>query len=222
MNKKAEAGQVSGTSRSELVYNWVKEQIRKGQLPPGSRVRENELATALDVSRTPVREAVNRLLSEGQLAISPRGLSVAELDRQQVLELYALREFLEGASARFAAQHADPIEVENLRELIEESRRIADDPPAQAALNKTFHLAISSAAHNRYVEDALLRMSAFLALIAGTTYEMSGRFEDVIAQHIEVVDAIEARDPEMAEKKMREHIRKSAAARMRLFLNRLG
>lgn len=223
MNKDiADVASMTGVSRAELVYNWVKEQIKRGNLPPSSRVRESDLATALDVSRTPVREAINRLLSEGQLTIGARGLSVSELDRQQILELYALREFLEGASARFAAQHADPIEIENLRDLIAESQRIVDEPYKQALLNKSFHLAISSAAHNRYVEDALLRMSDSLALISGTTYEMPGRLEDVIDQHLAIVEAISARDPDRAEAAMRDHIRKSAAARMRLFLARIS
>lgn len=212
----------NGVSRVEIVYDWVKEQIRKGHLPPSSRVREADVAAALNVSRTPVREAMNRLLSEGQLTISARGVTVSELDRQQILELYALREFLEGASARFAAHHADPIEIENLQEMIEESRRIGDDLQKRARLNKSFHLAISSASHNRYVEDALLRLSDSLALIAGTTYEMPGRWKDVFEQHSAIVDAIAARDPDRAETVMREHIRKSAAARMRLFLNRMG
>jgi len=212
----------NGASRTQLVYDWVRSQIRTGELTPGSRIREVDIAGALGVSRTPVREAVNRLISEGQLVPIPRGLMIAELGRQQVLELYALREFLEGASARFAAQHADPVEIQNLREIIEESMSLGDEPTPQAALNKRFHAAISSAAHNRYVEDALMRMSDSLNLIAGTTYQMAGRFEDVCREHTAIVDAIEARDPAAAEQSAREHIRGAGAARMKMFLNRIN
>ena len=156
----------SGLSRAQLVYNWAKQLIRDGTLQPGTRLREAEIAEKLGVSRTPVREVINRLLTEGLLALSPtRGFTVAELEKQQVLELYGLREFLEGAAARFAAQHASPPEIETLREMIAESAEIGEDPRRQAILNKRFHAAIGGAAHNRYLEQALSRMADSLGLV---------------------------------------------------------
>ena len=79
-----------GLSRSQIVYTALKDMIREGTLRPGQRMREIEIAEAQGVSRTPVREAMNRLVSEGLLEVSSaRGVAVTELSKQQVLEIYA-------------------------------------------------------------------------------------------------------------------------------------
>ena len=212
----------SGTPRAELVYDWVKRQIREGKVQPGTRLREAQLAKELGISRTPVREAVNRLLSEGQLVLnSSRGFSVAKLDRQQVLELYALREFLEAASARFAAQHASEPEIEALHDLLAQSLEIADDPPELAILNKRFHIAISSAGHNRYSDQALVRMADSLGLIPGTTFTMEGRAAAVFEEHTAILDAMESRDPDAAETAARYHIHHAGKARLKMLFVQL-
>ncbi|ESR24510.1 GntR family transcriptional regulator [Lutibaculum baratangense] len=210
------------TSRADLVHERVRTMIREGLLAPGARVREADLADLVGVSRTPVREAISRLVSEGQLVTSGgRGFAVARLDRQQVIELYALREFLEAASARFAAQHASETEIEALRELLEESRTLARDPQRLAVLNKRFHAAIGSAGHNRYGEQALSRLSDHLALVPGTTFEMAGRAEIVHAEHTAILDAIDDRDADRAEAAARVHIRQAGKARLKLLFDRI-
>jgi DNA-binding GntR family transcriptional regulator len=209
-------------SRSQLVYSRLKELIRSRALVPGQRIREAEIADMTKVSRTPVREAMNRLISEGLLALNPiRGFAVAELDKQQVLELYALREFLEGASARLAAQHASGPELTALFDLLEESRRIdGDNYERHAAVNREFHARISEAAHNRYLQRALAQMSDSLTLVPGTTFEMKGRAEEVYVEHRAVIDAMENRDADRAEAAAREHIRKAGEVRLRLLFGR--
>jgi DNA-binding GntR family transcriptional regulator len=212
----------SSISRSQRVHTTLKGFIRDGVLEPGQRVREAEIAEKLGVSRTPVREAINRLLSEGLLALTPiRGFAVAELDKQQVLEIYAVREFLEGAAARFAAQHASPLEIASLREMAEVSRTIPEDDPAEhARMNKQFHAMISEASHNRYLQPALTRLADSLALVRGTTFELEGRVEAVYREHLAILDAMEARDPDRAEAAARDHIRKAGEVRLKLLFGR--
>ena len=211
----------SGISRAQLVYNWMKGLIREGTLQPGTRLREAEIAEKLGVSRTPVRDAINRLLSEGLLALNPtRGFAVAELDAQQVLELYALREFLEGAAARLAAQHASQPEIETLRDMLADSLTIGEDASRQAVLNKRFHAAIGRAAHNRYLEQALSRLADSMGLIPGTTFQIEGRATAVYNEHTALLDAIEKRDPDRAEAAAREHIRKAGQVRLKLLFGR--
>jgi DNA-binding GntR family transcriptional regulator len=214
--------EASGVSRAQLVYRSLKELIRNGSFQPGQRLREADIADRLGVSRTPVREAMNRLISEGLLALHPmRGFAVAELDKQQVLELYGLREFLEGAAARFAAQHASVPELHSLREMMSDSRRLdPTDAKAHAALNKRFHAAIGGASHNRYLQEALGRLADSLGLVPGTTFEMQGRVADVDVEHSAILDAIEARDAEGAEAAAREHIRKAGQVRLVLLFGR--
>ena len=103
-------GAPSSALRGEFAYAQLRADIRGGKLMPGDRLRETEIADRLNVSRTPVREALKRLESEGLVVFSqPRGMTVAELAPGQVLELYAMREVLEGAAARFAAEHASAL-----------------------------------------------------------------------------------------------------------------
>jgi len=200
------------------VYTTLKGMIRDGVVRPGQRMREIEIAEAQGVSRTPVREAMHRLVSEGLLEVSSsRGIAVTELSKQQVLELYALREFLEGASARFAAQHASLPEMRALRELIEHIHTIPEDDHARhAAMNKRFHAQIAEAAHNSYLNRALAQLSDSLMLVPGTTFQAKGRVAAVHKEHVAILDAIDVRDAEGAERAAREHIRKAGEVRLQM------
>lgn len=209
-------GAESGLSRAQQVYRAVKDLIRDRSFPPGHRLKEAELADRLGVSRTPVREALSRLMADGLLVLHPmRGFAVAELDRQQVLELYALREFIEGAAARFAAQHASLPEIQTLRAMIEGGRKISvRDVGAHYHLNKRFHSAIGEASHNRYLQEALSRLADSLDLISKTTFQLKGRVGDVEVEHLAILDAIEARDADRAEAAARDHVRKAGEIRV--------
>lgn len=204
--------------RAQLVYTTLKEMIREGAVRPGQRMREIEIAEAQGVSRTPVREAMHRLVSEGLLeASAARGIAVTELSKQQVLELYALREFLEGASARFASQHASLPEMRALHELLEHVHTIPEEDHGQhALLNKRFHAQIAEAAHNTYLSRALSQLSDSLMLVPGTTFQAKGRVAAVHTEHLAIVAAIDARDAEGAERAARDHIRKAGEVRLQM------
>jgi DNA-binding GntR family transcriptional regulator len=106
--------ELRGRSRAEFVYEHLLEAISEGRLR-GTRIREEDIAKSLGVSRTPVREALQRLQERGLLAVGAgRGLVVRELGEREVMELYAMREILEGSAARFAAQHAGEEEIQRL------------------------------------------------------------------------------------------------------------
>lgn len=201
-------------SRAEFVYKKLREGIRFGEFKPGQRLREAELATELKVSRTPIREAIRRLASDGLVEVAPsRGVMIIELDKQQVRELYALRAVLEGAAARFAAQHATTDEVREMRallKLIEKAKKSSDI----AHFNRLFHTAIGEAAHNRYLTQALSQLADSLALLPGTTFEAPGRTDEANQEHVAILDAIEARDAERAEDAARRHIQNASVARM--------
>lgn len=206
-----------GASRSEYVRAKVREAIRAGRYRSGERIRETELAEWLGVSRTPVREALRRLESEGLLVFVPwRGVVVAELDRQQVVELYAMREVLEGTAARLAANHVREAEEAVLEELLDREATMANDPDELARINRRFHAALHAAAHNRYLVQMLDSLRNSLALLRGTTLAAPGRAESAHAEHLAILDAIKRRDPEAAEAAGRAHIR--SAERVRLMM----
>lgn len=192
------------------------EAIDRGDYAPGARLIETELADRFGVSRTPVREALNRLESEGLAARDQRrGLTVAALDRDQLGELYDLREVLEGFAARLAARRASPAEIEVLREMVAADGAIADDPPALAQSNRRFHRQIHHASHNRYLNRMLETMRRSLALLSGTTLASPGRGRQSIAEHDAIVAAVEARDEAAAESAARSHIVNAYKTRLR-------
>src|ERR1700754_4660764 len=143
-------------SRADFVYDSLRDAIWEGRFAHGERIREEEIAGVLGVSRTPVREALQRLQQRGLLVVGPgRGLVVAQLTKQQVFELYAMREILEGSAARFAARHANEAEIEILYRIQRELAESSGDALALINLNRRFHQAIYEAAHNQYLLQTL-------------------------------------------------------------------
>lgn len=208
----------SGLPLSEKAYRSLLDAIQKGELKSGSRMREVELAGSLGISRTPVREALGRLISEGLVVNDKiRGMIVAELDHGEVNELYAMREVLEGTAARFAAQHASEVEISILLELVERDRQLTADQPADlVSNNRLFHDTLYRAAHNRYLVKTLNTLRETMALLGQTTLMQMGRSEKAIDEHAAIVKAIQDRDPEAAEIAAREHIRAAHRTRLKL------
>ncbi|AWN14795.1 GntR family transcriptional regulator [Salinisphaera sp. LB1] len=204
-------------SRGEAAYLQLKEAIRSGSLAPGTRVREVEIAERFGISRTPAREAIRRLESKGLISIVPhQGAVISSLDHQQTMELYDLREILEGSAAGFAARHASAAEVEELAELVASEPPFADDPHRLAELNRVFHASLYRAAHNRFLEHALLNLRDSMALLGGTSLRVAGRYDSAHDEHEAIIAALNARDETAAETAARAHIRNAQRARLKL------
>ena len=198
----------------EFAYMRLRNDIRGGTLLPGSRLRETELADRLQVSRTPVREALKRLESEGLVVFSqPRGMTVTELSAGQVLELYAMREILEGAAARFAAEHASAFEIESLKHLVAQHSSIRT-PEEAYQNNRRIDESIASAAHNVYLLKALNVLQDAVSLLGPTTYTVPGRIKLGLNEIANVVKAIANRDPDEAESAARSAVRAAGAVRL--------
>ena len=207
-------------SRAEFVYEALRKAISTGDVRRGERVREEEVAKALGVSRTPVREALHRLQTRGLLEmVGGRGLVVAELTKQQSVEIYAMREILEGSAARFAAQHASDSDIAALHRLLDQFVQAKDDPSQMAKIDRRFHGAIYEAAHNRYLTQSLEQLFDSLALMQSTTFTAPGRPSSADQEHRLIVSAIEQRNPDAAEEAAREHIRRARQVRLDMMLN---
>ena len=204
-------------SRADYVYQWLREQMRSGGFSPGDRLREVELAVRLGVSRTPIREAIRRLASDGLVEGAPsRGVMFIRLDKQQVREIYSLRAVLEGAAARLAAQHASEGEIALMRELIGSVEDVGNSPETHGRNNRILHQAICEAAHNRYLMQALTQLSDSLGLLPGTTFQIPGRPAEARKEHLAIVAAIEKRDADEAERLARLHIQLAGQVRFRM------
>lgn len=207
----------SALSMAERAYQRLRSAIAAGQLLPRTRLREDALAKWLEMSRTPVREAVRRLEAEGFFSRDSRTLVVSSLDQQSVVELYAMREVLEGTVAAFAAQQASKGEVATLRELCEIEAGLLDRPEDVVRHNDRFHTALYGAAHNRFLLKSLGTLRDARALLGPSTLNQPSRISSAHAEHLAIVDAIEARDPGRAEEAARNHIAAAARERLRRF-----
>jgi DNA-binding GntR family transcriptional regulator len=120
------------------AYEMILEAIDTGTYKPGSRLVESELAERFGVSRTPIREALQRLETQSLLSRDGRSLIVASLDHSQLSELYVVRGALEGLAARLAARHSTPEELAVLRHMLEADRALVGDPDAMSRANHGF------------------------------------------------------------------------------------
>jgi len=201
------------------AYMLILEAIDEGVYRPGDRLVESELAERFGVSRTPVREALQRLETQSMLARDGRSLIVASLDHNQLAELYVVRAELEGLAAKLAAKHASPEEVKVLRDMVEEDRALLDDPGALSRANRRFHKQIHLASHNRYLVQQLDLVHRSMALLASTSLAAEGRGEAALAEHDAIVRAIETGDGEAAQEALRAHISKAFETRLKLDAN---
>jgi len=203
----------SGESLSDFVYKDIRSLIRRQVLRPGDRVRENEIAERLTVSRSPVREALKQLEADGLIEPAPpRGFVVVALTQRRVSELYAMREFLAGVAAKMAAEQAGPMEIDNLEQLLRRFRK-ASTPTEAAELNRRLSLAIVSAAHNEYLSRALRALDDAVELLGDSTYTSPGRISDAIEENEGIVKAIAGGEASMAEEAAKLHVRNSAKIR---------
>lgn len=195
---------------AEVVYQSILAGIRDGEYHPGERIIEATVARNLQVSRTPVREAIRRLQSEGRVIIEPqRGAVVAELNRQEISELYVLRQRLEGIAARFAAQHASDAEIEIMEQILERSHDAADDKRELNQINWELHFAIYHAAQNRFLLKSIDAIADAMALLRGARYIPDSRPDELYQEHRRIIDAIKKRDPDGAENAAQQHIKNS-------------
>lgn len=208
--------QSDGRSLGQKAYDRLVAALEEGKLTANSRIVETEIASWLQMSRTPVREALQRLQAEGVLVHTPRnGLTVAQLGFEDIVELYRMREVLEGAAAAFAAQHASDAELAILRELCAVEPEVGADPVLGARHNKRFHATVYRSTHNRYLLRSLSALTTSLALLGNYTRLIAGRAEQARREHRAIVEAIATRDPAQAEQTARAHIRSAQEARLK-------
>lgn len=197
------------------AYALILHAIDIGTYRPGDRLVESELAERFGVSRTPIREALQRLETQSLLARDGRSLIVASLDHNQMAELYVVRSELEALAARLAARHATREEVRVLKKMIEEDGKLVGDPSALARANRRFHKQVHLASHNRYLVQQLDLVYRSMALMATTSLAAEGRGTVALQEHQRIVSAIEAGDGDAAAEALRDHISVAFETRLR-------
>ncbi len=198
------------------AYSLILEAIDTGLYRPGDRLVESELAERFGVSRTPIREALQRLETQSMLTRDGRSLIVASLDHNQLAELYAVRTELEALAARLAARHASDEEIRVLHDMAVADRRMLGDAQALSRANRRFHKQIHLASHNRFLVQQLDLVHRSMALLATTSFAAEGRDEVALEEHDAIVAAIAARDEAAAAETLRRHISKAFETRLKL------
>ncbi len=205
----------SDMSQGELAYERLYSAIRSGELLPGDRLRETDLATRFSLSRTPVREAFRRLEADGIIEHRPRiGAVIRALSHAEVVELYEMRLVLERTAAEMAAKHAAPAEIDELSEL-NATLGAAKTPRKAAEINQHFHRCIYLAARNRFLMDTARALNNALMLLGPTTLDDEMRISIVVKQHQSIIEAIEAGDQEGAGAAAEAHLQASLRHRLK-------
>jgi DNA-binding GntR family transcriptional regulator len=206
---------VAGRTLSDQVLRLIQSAIVKGDIAPGSKISEPELARAYGISRGPLREALHRLEGQKLLVRVPHaGARVVSLSRQELGELYQIRESLEGMACRLAAERMAPDQVEELRGVLREHERDAAFQAGRGYYQQEgdydFHYRIVLGSGNRMLIRLLCEELYQLARMYRIQYSaMPDRPARAFAEHHRILDAIADGDGELAELLMRRHIRTS-------------
>lgn len=212
------AAQMSGLPLGEAVFQTLRQALQDGIYQGGDRLREAEIAQVLNVSRTPVREALGRLQAKRFVeSMGAKGLVVRTMDLAEVMELYAMREILEATAARLAAEQISATEVGMLKDLAGDFDAQREHPLEMARINRRFHDVIVNSARNRYLRMMLEDLQDGIALLGVTTFSVPDRAAAASGEHLAIIEALGRHDPQAAAEFAGSHIREALRVRLRLF-----
>jgi DNA-binding GntR family transcriptional regulator len=204
---------------AETAYAVLREAIVTNALKPGTRLRADDLAKKLGVSKTPVREALRKLQAEDLITLQPgNALTVKSISAEQLIEIYYTREALEGMAARLAAENSGQIELAKLRAIQDEMKTpgVAGNVRKFRDLSGELQLAVFRAARNDTIYRLLKHLQEQIRQYGGTTLTQPGRAKEVIAYSKALVGAIEKRDGDAAERIARANRRRTLELRIKM------
>jgi DNA-binding GntR family transcriptional regulator len=216
---------IESRTLADKVCEQIVTAIIVGDIPPGQKISEPELARTYGISRGPLREAIRRLEGLRLVERKPHvGARVVKLSLKELVEIYRVREALEGMACRMAAEFMPANEIASLRALLEEHERDVEQLEGRSYFQKEgdldFHYRIVQGSKNEKLLELL--GSDLYHLVRMYRYQFSvssSRPKRALKEHHQIVDAIEARDPELAELLMRRHIsaaRKNIEAKLNM------
>lgn len=200
---------VAELPNGERVYRAIKEAILSGELPANSRLVELALAKQFGMSRTPVREALKRLTAEHLAFLDPaRGMVVRGIDPKEIDDAYTLREVLDGLAARLAAQRISREDLARMRAIMEMMTQVVEGGPdlTLVELNLRFHELLLETSGNERLSQLSRSLNDLVRLYSSVAFRSQERDRDVLAEHAAIVDALERRDPDDAERAARHHM----------------
>ncbi len=207
-------------SIQDIVFTTLRDEIVSHRLKPGDILNTVELSTRLGVSRTPIREALNRLISIGLVEeASHRSCCVKKLSADQLVEIYYIRAALSGVAARLAASKISETDKKRLNDLCDRMEMTNEPDQAEVMLemNREFHSIITAAANSPRLADILQQYYSQSQQYRALALEIPGRFAEVCAEHRRIVAALSIGDKNKAETCTREHYFNTAKTIARAF-----
>lgn len=193
--------------RGSDVLATLRQMAISYQLKPGERLSEIELAERLGVSRTPVREALSRLVNDGFLAPVSRGFMRRPLEVQETLDLYEARVAIESACLAMAIERATDEEIAEALAYLEKSRKVPRNTPIEklVELDEGFHLRIADMARNTELKRVLVNLNERIRFIRWIDMESVGR-DSTQSEHAAILEALKSRDTKASAKALHAHI----------------
>lgn len=217
--------QDSSLSRGAMVYEMVREWIAAGQLRPGERLSEEDLARRAGVSRTPVREAIRQLELAGFVVMIPRrGAYVADISLKDVADVFEIRGALEALAASLAAERASDEEIEQLERLLAEIAKSVEEKDVDllVELDTRFHDLLYKASRNERLGQILSTLREQIQRFRTQTLSNPARMRIALEEHRRLVEALAARDAEAAARFAAQHIESAENSLMELCFERQG
>ena len=190
------------------AYEALKAAISSGELQPRERLYETVLAKRLKMSRTPVREAIQRLVNEGLAEMGPDGARVAALSVKDIRSLEQANRALQSLAAELAASEASEEDRATLEELMARMETCAgvEDTAGWITADQAIHRHLFQMSGNRWLVRLLMQMEALIGRVRHVGIRSPMRMKDATGEHRRFVDAITARDPEAARRAMHDHL----------------
>jgi DNA-binding GntR family transcriptional regulator len=212
------------TSLQEKVFEKLQEDILMGKLQAGDSITELAISNELGLSRTPVREAIRRLESEGLVQYIPnKGAIVIGISEQEILDIYTIREMIEGLAVRWAVPKITQEEVEELRDTVElmEFYTKKNNVDLLKMLDSHFHEVIFQACKSLPINHTLKNFHGYSIRARKLCYENPERAQLALEEHKGIYHAVEERDAKKAEELLKQHIRNSSTYYLKFLRERM-
>lgn len=193
----------------EIIFNTLREAIIVGELKPGERLMEIQLAEKMGVSRTPVREAIRKLELEGLVNMIPRkGAHVAELSVKNIMDVLEVRSSLDGLATSLAAERMRDEDLKDLKHVLSQFANYVEKGNLQGSIKKDveFHDIIYSSSRNDKLIQIVNNLREQVQRFRVIYMKDFGSTKDIVKEHIEIIEAIESKDAELAKKVAEKHI----------------
>ncbi len=193
---------------SDKAYRLIRHKIITLELPPLSAIDEQALMEDLQLGRTPIREALQRLASEDLILFAPRrGMFVADVSLTDLQKVFEMRMLLEGFCARLAAERASEDHLAEMEAVVRELDQVPDgDSRALMAIDERFHELLYQAADNEFLAHTLKRLHALSFRIWHLVLDRLGSVRGAMDQHVAITNALQARDGVRAEALVQQHV----------------